>query len=274
MRRPARHLFRLLVLSLMGIQLSCGGTDSSGPPVVEPCLDIAPYTLGTNVNGTLVATDCRTVVKPDSYTDFYRVTLPQAGTYLFNESSLILDTFVLLLRTDGTLIGANDDVVTGNTDSRVKAILPAGDYLIGASSYDPNATGSYAMASASTTAGVTCELVFAVPGIITPQSLDTGDCNGPFLRPGGTPTNGTRLDTYVIQLAGGQSITVTMTSSALDSYVEIYGGNPLTRLAFNDDSGSGQNAQVTFTAPAAAAYFVSATSTTVGATGAYSLQIQ
>lgn len=65
-----------------------------------------------------------------------------------------------------------------------------------------------------------------------------------------------------------------MTSSALDSYVEIFGGHPLTRLAFNDNSGAGQNAQVTFTAPAAGPYFVSATSTTVGATGAYALQIQ
>lgn len=273
MRRPAMQLFRLSVLSLMGIQLSCGSSDSSGPPVVEPCTDITPHTLGTNVNGTLASTDCRSPLKPDSYTDFYRVTLPQAGTYLLSESSLTIDTFMLLLNTDGTLIGANDDV-GASTDSRVKAILPAGDYLIGASSFDPNTRGSYAMASASTTAGVTCEVVFAVPGIITPQNLEAGDCEGPSFRATGTPGNGTRYDPYIIELTAGESITITMTSSALDSYVEIFGGNPLTRLAFNDNSGAGQNAQVTFTAPAAGPYFVSATSTTVGATGAYALQIQ
>ena len=273
MRRPARQLIRAGLLSLIGIQLSCGSSDSSGPRVVELCTDIAPHTLGTNVNGTLASTDCRSPLKPDSYTDFYRVTLPQAGTYLFNESSLTIDTFMLLLNADRTLIGANDDAGVGR-DSRVKAILPAGDYLIAATSYHPDITGSYALASASTTAGVTCEVVFAVPGIITSQSFDADDCDGPFIRPAGTPTNGTRYDPYIIELTAGQSITVTMTSAAVDSYLDIYGGDPLTRLAFNDDSGSGQNAQVTFTAPSRGPYFVSATSSTVAATGDYALQIQ
>lgn len=266
------QLFRLSVLSLIGIQLSCGSSDSSGPPVVELCTDITPHTLGTNVNGTLTSTDCRSPRKPDSYTDFYRVTLPQAGTYLLSESSLTIDTFMLLLNTDGTLIGANDDVAA-STDSRVKAILPAGDYLIGASSFDPNITGSYAMASASTTAGVTCEVVFAVPGVTTTQSLEAGDCDGPFQRPFGG-TDGTRLDTYIVQLAAGKTITVTMTSTAIDSYLEIYGGIPPLRVAFNNNSGSGQNAQITYTAPVAGPYFVAASSPTVGATGAYTLQIQ
>lgn len=273
MRRPAMQLFHLSVLSLIGIQLSCGSIDSSGPPVVELCTDITPLALGTNVTGTLSSTDCRSPLKPDGYTDFYRVTLPQAGTYLFNQSSLTIDTFILLLNADHTLIGANADVGAG-TDSRLKAILPAGDYLIGATSLPANETGSYALATAATTAGVTCEVVFALPGIITSQSLDPGDCDGPPFRPNGFPTDGSRFDGYFVELSAGESITATMTSTAIDSYLEIYSGNTFGRVAFNNDSGSGQNAQVSYTATARGPYVVIATSPAIGATGAYALQIQ
>lgn len=273
MRLPAMQLFRLSVLSLAGVQLSCGSIDSSGPPVVELCTDITAYTFGTNITGTLATTDCRSPIKSDSYTDFYRVTLPQAGTYLFNQSSLTVDTFILLLNADRTLIGANADVGVGR-DSRVKAILPAGEYLIGASSLPSDQTGGYALATASTTAGVTCEVVFAVPGIITSQSLEAGDCDGPPFRPNGFPTDGSRFDGYFVELSAGESITATMTSTAIDSYLEIYSGNTFGRVAFNNNSGSGQNAQVSYTATASGPYVVIATSPAIGATGAYTLQIQ
>jgi hypothetical protein len=211
-------------------------------------------------------------LKSDSYTDMHRVTIAQAGTYLFNQASPTMDTFLLLLKADGTLIGANDDISTG-TDSRIKAVLPPGDYVIGATSYDANATGNYTVSSASTTAGVTCEIVFIVPGLTTSQALEAGDCDGPFLRPNGAPANGTRIDTYIVQLVAGTVINLTMTSTAVDSYLEIYGGNPLVRVAFNDNA-SGQNAQITYTAPVTGPYYIGATSPTVGATGAYTLQVQ
>jgi len=270
MQRPVVQFHRFSVLLLIGILASC--TDSSGPPNVEPCLEFTTHTLGTSVAGSLASSDCRSPLKSDGYTDMHRVTLAQAGTYLFNQASPTLDTYLLLLSSDGSLIGANDDILT-STDSRIKAVLPAGEYVIGATSYNANATGSYTFSSASTTAGVTCEIVFIVPGVTTNQNLELGDCDGPFLRPNGAPSNGTRIDTYTIGLAAGAVINLTMTSTAVDSYLEIYAGNPLVRVAFNDNA-SGQNAQITYTAPVTGPYHISATSPTVGATGAYTLQVQ
>lgn len=271
MRRPVIQFHRFSVLLLIGILASCS-TDSSGPPNVEPCLEFTTHTLGTSVAGSLAGSDCRSALKLDSYTDMHRIAIAQAGTYVFNQASPTLDTFLLLLKADGSLIGANDDIST-STDSRIKAVLPPGDYVLGATSYDPNATGSYTLSSASTTAGVTCEIVFLVPGLTTNQNLEPGDCDGPFLRPNGAPTNGTRIDTYIVQLAAGAVINLTMTSTAVDSYLEVYGGNPLVRVAFNDNA-AGQNAQLSYTAPIAGPYYIGATSPTVGATGAYTLQVQ
>jgi len=127
-------------------------------------------------------------------------------------------------------------------------------------------TGSYTLASATTTAQVTnCEDVFVVPGITSDQSLQTTDCT----------SNGILADDYVIFLSAGQSITVTMTSAALDSYLEISAdGNPAV-LASNDNiDGSTQNARFTFSAPSAGFFIIGARGKTAGITGAYNFSIQ
>ena len=149
--------------------------------------------------------------------------------------------------------------------------MPAGSYFIGANSYDPNTTGNYTLSSAASTAEVgNCEDVFVVAGITTSQSLTTTDCS----------TNGFLSDEYVIFLNPGQTVTVGMTSSTLDSYVEIRSnGNPVV-LAFNDDiDGTTKDARVTYTVPNTGTstggfFIIAAASRVAGATGAYTLSVQ
>jgi Bacterial Ig-like domain (group 1) len=238
---------------------------SGGLPVVTfNACTTAIHTLGSTVDNQLALSDCK--LSDGSFVDFYAVSLPTSGTYIFNQTSAAFDTYLALLSSTNTLIGVNDDFVSTSTDSRLKAILPAGSYLIGANSVSVGATGNYSLASAPSTAQVSnCEDVFVQPGITTSQSVQATDCS----------TNGFLSDEYVIYLNAGQSITVAMTSAVLDSYLEIWAnGNPVI-LASNDNiDGTTLNAQVAFTAPTTGFYIIAAASKVAGATGDYTFTIQ
>ncbi|HEV7387886.1 MAG TPA: hypothetical protein VGN73_04660 [Gemmatimonadaceae bacterium] len=228
----------------------------------DPCSTSLTHTFGSTSSGQLSLSDCR--LADGSFVDFYVVSLPTAGTYLFTQSGSF-DTFLALLTSAVTVIGVNDDFGGPNT-STIKALLPAGNFLLGANSYDPNVTGSYTLASATTAAQVTnCEDVFVVPGITSDQSLQTTDCT----------SNGILADDYVIFLQAGQAITVTMSSTALDSYLEIFAdGNPAVLVANDNIDGTTQNARFAFSSTTASFYIIRARGKVAGVTGAYTIAVQ
>jgi hypothetical protein len=239
------------------------------PPVTFSACGTGSHALGSTVDSQLSSTDCR--LSDGSFVDFYAVTIPTAGTYIFNQTSSTFDTYIAFLTSANVLVGINDDYLSTSTDSRLKVIVPAGSYFIGANAYDPNTTGNYSLSSAASTAEVAnCEDVFVVPGITTPQSLATTDCS----------TNGFFSDEYVIFLNPGQSVTVAMTSSTLDSYVEIRSNGSPVVLASNDDiDGTTKDARVTYAVPNTGTstggfFIVAAASRVAGATGAYTLSVQ
>ncbi|GAC1487600.1 MAG: hypothetical protein NVS1B5_10740 [Gemmatimonadaceae bacterium] len=239
------------------------------PPVMftangfDPCAATIPYTLGSTIDAQLTLSDCK--LADGSFVDFYAVTVPTGGTYVFSQTSTAFDTYLALLTVKGTVIGVNDNF--GNsTNSALKAILAAGTYIIAANSNLPNVTGNYSLSSAASTASVTnCEDVFIVPRISSAQSLETTDCT----------VNGFYSDNYVIFLAAGQTVTVSMTSSTLDSYLEIYAnGNPAI-LASNDNiDSSTKDARIVYPAPSTGFYVIKARSAAAGVTGAYTLAVQ
>ncbi len=235
----------------------------------DPCA--APPTslsLGVTVDGTLSASDCR--LSDGSYIDFFELTLPAAGTYLFTETSSQFDTFLFLSTTTDAVLGVHDDISSTNTNSALKAILPAGTFRLGATSFAANETGNYTVSSASSTSGITnCEEVWVARGISTSQELQTTDC---------TPTGssgGTRWDNYFIVLPAGQSITVTMSSSTIDCLIEVYdlqAGTAASRLAFRECSAD--TATLQFTPTSTSLYVLRATSVGTGVTGSYTLAVQ
>jgi hypothetical protein len=239
------------------------------PAVTFSACGIDTDVLGSTVNNQLSSTDCR--LSDGSFVDFYALTIPTGGTYIFNESSSIFDTYLAFLTSANVLVGINDDYLTTSTDSRLKVIVPPGSYLIGANSFNVNTLGTYSLTSAASTEEVAnCEDVFVVPGIATQQSLGTTDCS----------TNGFFSDEYVVFLKPGQSVTVAMTSSTLDSYVEIRAnGNP-TVLASNDDiDATTKDARVTYAVPNTGTstggfFIIAAASRVAGATGAYTFSVQ
>lgn len=241
------------------------------PPVTftanagDPCSVTPNYTMGSNTNGRLGLADCQ--VSDGSFVDFWLTTIPGTNTYLFNESSTQVDSYLLLLTTDFHVIAQNDNAGSTTHNSTIKAILPAGNFLVGANSLNPREIGAYNLTSTTTTDPVTnCEDVFAVPGISTDQSLQTTDCN----------QSGFYSDDYIVFLNTGQTVTVTMTSTAIDPYLELYEIRTGTSLvAANDDAnGTTKNASLTYTANNLGYFFVKARTTSAGTTGAYTLTIQ
>lgn len=243
-------------------------TVSGLPPLVftassiNPCTVAVAHTLGGTSQGTLGSGDCQ--FGDGTYADFYRTSLT-AGTYVFDQASSSFDTFLFLSTEPGAPVGVNDDY--GGTNSRIKAIVPAGSYILEAGAYSTQSgtTGAYTLSSASTTAEVTnCEDVFVMKGISTTQSLQTADCS----------RGGVYSDEYYIFVAEGQSLTITMTSSAVNSFLTVLSQSG-TMLASNDNRGDGSNdARVAFIATAANFYIIRAGSAVTGATGQYTLVIE
>jgi hypothetical protein len=249
-------------------------TAGSLPPVVftangaDPCVPSTAHALGTTTNGELTRADCS--FSDGSFVDFYAVTLSTAGTVVFNQTSSTFNTFLILYDFDANLIGINDNLSATSSDSRIKAILPAGTYVVGANSWDVNITGAYKLTSLADGGGnvTNCEVVFLVKGSASSESLQTTDC----ARTGST---GSYEDRYLIFLTADQAMTVSMNSSAIDSYLAIYAPGNATPLGQNDDKdATTKDAQLAFTPTATGFYFIAATSGSVGATGAYSFTIQ
>lgn len=232
----------------------------------NPCFVTQAYSIATPGQGKLSLADCQ--VSDGSFVDFYRVTIPTVGMYQFNQNSVAVDSYLLLLTTDYHVIAQNNDLSTASRNSMVRAILPAGDFLIGANSLMGGEVGAYDLSSVSLPQQQVsnCEDMFTVPGITTDQTLQTTDCN----------QSGFYSDDYIIFLNNGQTVTITMTSSAIDSYLELYSlQGSATRVASNDDvDGTTKNSSITYTATALGYYFVKAGTAVGGSTGAYTLTIQ
>ena len=107
-----------------------------------------------------------------------------------------------------------------------------------------------------------CEIVFVAKGTSTTQSLVASDCDG----------NTSYSDDYLIFIPSGQSITVTLSSSAFDAFLELYGAQG--QVAVSDNGPSGSDARLTYTSSASAFYVIRAESAAVFTTGAYTIAIQ
>jgi hypothetical protein len=229
---------------------------------VDPCVIGAAHSIGGTTSGELTASDCRF---PDgSFVDLIGTVLTAAGTYTFSQSSSRFDTYLVLFDVNGNPIGVNDDFSAGS-DSRIKAVLPAGNFVLGANSYDPGVLGPYTVTSALDASPVTnCENVFVVRGITTTQTLETSDC----------PRSGYYGDQFFIYAAPGQPVTVSMSSTAIDSYLVIYDPRGGVLIVNDDKDGTTKDSQVAFTPSVEGFYGILATSGSLGATGAYTVGVQ
>jgi hypothetical protein len=239
---------------------------------LDPCLYVAPYTLGATVSGTLATTDCSPA---GWYYDFYQLDLPPGQQSLrISMSSATFDTWVDLFRfSDGTFVGFDDDIqATVITNSQLDIILPGDSYVIGANSYLQGATGSYTMTAATRSANMNgCREVWVLRGVTVTDAIATTDCPDTA---GGTDY----YDVARIWLTAGTVLTIAERSTAVNAMLKLYRVEPdlvtRTLVSSNDDSLAGNtNSFIAYTVPTSAPYDVFIGTSVVGETGAYTFDV-
>ena len=246
------------------------------PPPPTPCEVRTVHAIGTTTAGSLASSDCEladgTFV---TYVDFFSTTVGDARAFFFRQSASF-DTYLFLATPELEVIAENDDESPTSTNSTIKALLPAGPYVLGASSFDARISGDYSISSATAPTAVTgCERVFVVKKVNTNQSIEPADC----LR-STPPAAPIYADAYLIFLRAGQAVTVSMSSVQVDAFIELVQVDDLVQLngpivAQNDNrDGTTKDAELSYTATASTYYRIIARTGVTSQTGTYTLNIQ
>jgi len=192
----------------------------------------------------------------------YLLTGISAGEQVQVNLNADFDTALVLINAaTGKVLGFNNNS-NGTLNSQLTFTAEAGvDYLIRTTSFTPNATGDYTL---TTNAGT------AVPG--TPI---TGNqtVSGTLART--DPRNPTRYgrfsDDYLLTgVVVGQAVQVNLNAD-FDTYLQVVNANTGAVIAYNDDSGSATNSQLSFVVESDVHYIIRATSFAPRAVGDYTI---
>lgn len=230
---------------------------------VDPC-EATNINLGAVINSSLAQGACQ--LTTGEFVVFYKFTITSTRGVRIRQSSAAFDTYLLLLDADGDVVAENDDISTPtNLNSELFALLPAGTYIVGATSFDVGETGAFELRVEEASASVTnCTPYFTVRGISTPQSLANTDCND----------SGFFSDTWVVFIEAGQQVTIDMMSSQVDAFLFLFDAG-FNFIAQNDDrDGSTNDARIVYTPTVSGYYIISASSAAAGESGSYTLGVQ
>ena len=221
-----------------------------------------PISLGQTVNGVLEASDARTRAGDGSFADNYQLTLTTAQTVTIEMSSSAFDTFLILVDSAENVVGTDDDG-GGGTNSRLDLALPAGTFIIEATSFTPGDGGPYSL-SVSGTGGPT----------ILPTPISLGQTVNGVLEASDDRTragDGSFADNYQLTLATAQTVTIELSSSAFDTFL-ILVDDAENQVGFDDDGGTGSNSRLELALPAGT-FIIEATSFFPGDGGPYTLSV-
>jgi hypothetical protein len=256
---------------------------------VIPNCTAQPIQFGQTVNNAISAGDCvgtgGSTFRADEYTF-----AGQAGQQIVitmnsdegnNPGTNAVDSFLILRRSDGSLVTFNDDGGTNGgqsfpfvSNSRIPAFtgfftLPANDtYSLEATTFS-GGTASYGPYSLQLIDGGvppcnTTFISYSLPPVVRNGQLQTTDCvdRGQFY-----------TDKFAFDAVAGQTVQIDMAgTSPLDAYLLLRDSNRQV-VAENNDGGGGTNARVTYTIPTTGTYFIDASSNLENQTGSYTLTL-
>jgi hypothetical protein len=232
------------------------------------CIPIGTIVAAQERTGTLTTTDCN---DNGHYTDWWTFTTPTQAAVAFSERSPTgFDSFLGLFAAHLLPVATNDDVHPTTDNAGFMIILAPGTYNLAPSTLLQNVTGSYVIAASLTQENQPgCNVImFVMPGIRTSQAITDLDCL----------TSGTQqfpFDRFAMVLHAGRPYTITMTSTAFDTWLELYNVATGTLVAVsNDASELGTNSSVSVTPAAEGLYLIAPSTAFVGASGAYTLEIE
>ena len=255
----------VFTLTVSGLGGSGGGT-----PPSDNCT--SEITADGTVTGSWAA-GCDSAVSGRGHARYYTFELAQASDVTITLESTI-DTYLYLRQGEaksGTALHENDDIVSGNTNSRIQETLAAGEYTIEATTYDENKTGNFTL----TVSGLS-------GGGGTPPSDTCGDTitaddavSGTWAAGCDSAVSGRgHARYYTFELAQAGNVTITL-ESTIDTYLYLRGGEAKsgTALHENDDIVSGNtNSRIQETL-AAGKYTIEATTYEENKTGGFTLTV-
>jgi hypothetical protein len=232
-----------------------------------PCTSTnAPIAPGDTVAGDLSPNDCySTVWGFEGYTFMDRYTFAaEAGqAYVIAMASDEVMPFVTLFNSAGEIVAQRYSYDT--TPAQIRYTAPAaGTYTIEATSASYQQIGDYTVSLAL---GVPCSNA-ATPiesGQSLSGALEVTDCYDPFRQ-------SSYHDRYTFTAEAGTQYVVEMTSSTLDSYINVVDASGAL-VAANDDGGIGVNSRLVFTPPEPGVYTIHATSFYYEETGSYTVSL-
>lgn len=155
-----------------------------------------------------------------------------------------------------------DDDSGGNLNARIERRVPAGEYIVWATSTGGGGAGAYQISVAEVEIAL-CPVVGDVTlGQTGSGALTETDCRG----------DRGYADPWRLTVGSQTTIRIDLTSAQFDTFLVIedqHGG----QIAWDDDGGDGYNSRLEHTFPAGE-YRIVATSFTNGVTGAYQLSAQ
>ena len=117
------------------------------PPAATRCDSSLGTLSGTTARSGSWASECQSSVPGRGYARYYSFTLTGNAEVTIDLTSSV-NTYLYLREgsaTFGTALHDNDDIESGNTDSRIVATLSAATYTIEATTYSEDATGSFTL---------------------------------------------------------------------------------------------------------------------------------
>src|SRR5919199_2970716 len=210
-----------------------------------------PISGSQSFSGSLVSSDPANSLLPGTYYDGYLLTNLTPGQVVqVNLNSTAFDSYLQIVNAATGAVVAENDNFSGTNSQASFTVQTGVDYIARATSLASAATGAYTLTTSST---------YTLNG-----TLDSTD-------PGNPIRTGSFRDDYLLtNLVAGQSVYLSLNSSAFDTYLQVVDAATGAVVAENDNF-SGTNSLLGFTTQAGVGYMVRATSTALGATGAYSL---
>lgn len=204
--------------------------------------------------------------------DAYSFNIAAANTPVaIDLRSAQFDAGLLLYKVENnslTLIAADDQTggygngkVDNNNALLLTVLQTAGQYVVFASSsdFEPNGVGTYTI---KVTTNVAQQIAYG-------QNVSNAAITNTDLQ----TSAGTFLDVYWFNGVNAETAQINMNSTAFDSFLILQRNDGDPPIANDDNSGGGNNAQITFQLPGTGIYLVLATPFAPNVTGAYTFSL-